>query len=234
MYAGDNMDKTPHPTWGTCDGSANDGPDGWAYATENRGRIAGAPAWMPSAGGQPLNSAAFSNQVAFFKVSQLGPFINDYHVLWCPKDVAQRGGSPYKRWFLARYVKLSSYCWNGTVGGYCGPRAGAIASGKTFPMSSFRPLDIIMWEQNEADDTGFMFNDLGNNPETAGEIISQRHAGGASYRGVAANQVQGGGAMVGRISGTAEFIKLSKFLDFIKPNSIRPNDVLNGPGFGGP
>lgn len=31
LYGNDNTDYMPHPTWGTCDGTANDGPDGWAY-----------------------------------------------------------------------------------------------------------------------------------------------------------------------------------------------------------
>ena len=32
LYAGDNDDRLPHPTWGTVDRTANNGPDGWAYA----------------------------------------------------------------------------------------------------------------------------------------------------------------------------------------------------------
>lgn len=76
------------------------------------------------------------------------------------------------------------------------------------------------------------FNDLGNAPETAGEVVSQRHAGVGKYTG---NVSRGGGAMVGRVGGTAEFIKMQKFLDFLDVRKWpRPNDVLNGPGYGGP
>src|SRR5689334_5706627 len=39
MYSTDNDDHVPHPTWG---GDLT-GPDGWAYATSNGGRIPGAP-----------------------------------------------------------------------------------------------------------------------------------------------------------------------------------------------
>jgi hypothetical protein len=123
-------------------------------------------------------------------------------------------------------VKLSSYCLNGTLGGYCGPKAGGIASGKTYKTSDFIATDIFLWEQNETD--GFYFNDLGNAPETAGEIVSQRHAGGENYTG---NTPRGGGAMVGRIGGHAGFIKMSQFMAFLNPHYGRPNEVLNGPGY---
>ncbi|MCX8107978.1 MAG: hypothetical protein N3G20_04160 [Verrucomicrobiae bacterium] len=92
-------------------------------------------------------------------------------------------------------------------------------------------MDIILWEQNETD--GFYFNDLGNNPETGGECVSQRHAGGTKYG--SDNVARGGGAMVGRVSGTAEFLKMQKFYDMIdRAKTPIPNDILNGPGYGGP
>ncbi|MBM3883318.1 MAG: type II secretion system protein [Verrucomicrobia bacterium] len=223
MYAGDQNDHLPHPTWGTVPA----GPDGWAYATRNNGRIPGGPAAIVSAAGSDLNSAAFSNQVAFFRISQLGPFLSDYKVLWCPKDVAQRNGGRYRTWWMARYVKLSSYCWNGTLGGYVGPRSGGIPDGATYKTSDFTAMDLQMWEQNETD--GFFFNDLGNNPLTGGEGVSQRHAGSVNYTG---NVDRGGGAMVGRLGGTAGFIKLQKFNDFLDARKhTRPNELLNGPGF---
>jgi hypothetical protein len=120
---------------------------------------------------------------------------------------------------------------NGTVGGYCGPKAGGITSGKTYRTPDFRPMDIIIWEQNETD--GFFFNDLGNNPEAGGEAVSQRHAGKGDYNNL---QNKGGGAMIGRVSGTAEFIKLKKFEDSLNEwnRTRQPNDFFNGPGYGGP
>ena len=39
MYATDADDRLAHPTWG----SDLTGPDGWAYATANNGRIPGGP-----------------------------------------------------------------------------------------------------------------------------------------------------------------------------------------------
>ncbi len=226
MYAGDNDERMSHPTWG---GDLS-GPDGWAYATSNGGRIPGGPTVPGSAAGRDLNSAQFSNQLAFFKISQLGPFLSTHQVMWCPKDVAQRGSGRFKTWWLARPVKITSYCWNGTIGNYGGgPRGGnqIIPNGKTFKLTDFLPTDMQLWEQNETD--GFYFNDAGNNAETGGEGVSQRHSGAGTYTG---NQDRGGGAMVGRVGGTAEFIKLKKFNDFLNTRLwARPNELLNGPGW---
>jgi prepilin-type N-terminal cleavage/methylation domain-containing protein len=229
MYATDNLDRMAHPTWGTIPA----GPDGWAYATQNRGRIPGGPAQIESCAGVDLNSRQFSNQIAFFRIGQLGPFLSDYKVMWCPKDVAQRNTGQFKGWWRDRDVKITSYCWNGTIGGYCPSDKGM--DGKTYRTSDFRPMDIMMWEQNET--RGFYFNDAGNNPETPGEIISQRHAGGGNYNDseVTTQKTKGGGAMVGRVSGTAEFIKMKKFMDMVLRRGYpAPNEVLNGPGYGGP
>jgi hypothetical protein len=182
---------------------------------------------MPSAAGRDKNSVQYSNQLAFFKISQLGPFLTAVNVLDCPKDVAQRSSGRYKTWYIGRYIKLGSYCMNGTVGGYCPSDQGF--NGKTWKITNFRPMDIILWEQNETDP--FYFNDLGNNPETAGEIVSQRHAGAATYTG---NVPKGGGAMIGRISGTAQYLKMQLFMNMVNRRIFPPpNDILNGPGFGG-
>src|SRR5258708_165537 len=48
MYSTDNADVMSHPTWG----SDLTGPDGWAYATANGGRIPGGPASPGSAAGK--------------------------------------------------------------------------------------------------------------------------------------------------------------------------------------
>jgi prepilin-type N-terminal cleavage/methylation domain-containing protein len=223
MYANDNNEYMAHPTWG---GDLT-GYDGWAYATSNGGRIPGGPPAPVSCAGVDVRSTQFSNQVLFFKIGQLGPFLATHEVLWCPKDVATRNSGKQRKAWMDRPVKVTSYCWNGTIGGYCGPKApsdGSGLKGKTFRTSDFQPMDVIMWEQNDSD--GFYFNDAGNNPETGGECVSQRHAGG-SYTG---NENRGGGAMIGRISGNAEFLKMKKFLDFLNPTLWkRPNDVLNSP-----
>jgi prepilin-type N-terminal cleavage/methylation domain-containing protein len=233
LYSTDAGDYVAHPTWG---GDLT-GPDGWAYATHNPSAagktIPGGPTAPQSAVNQDMGSAVVSNQVAFFRIGQLGPNLgNNVNVLYCPKDVAQRHtGSKTGKfwgWFLARPVKVTSYCWNGTIGGYVGPKSGQITSGKTYRTSDFLPTDIQLWEQNETD--GFYFNDAGNNPETGGEGVSQRHSGTGAY--TAGNADRGGGAMVGTFGGTAGFIKLKKFNEYLDTRKYgRPNDLLNGPGY---
>ena len=232
LYTTDNDDRLPHPTWGSVDGTANNGPDGWAYAGPNNGRFPGGPAYMPSAAGRDVNSAQFSNQMAFFKIGQLGPFLGSHTVLWCPKDVATRNSGKLKTMWLARYVKVTSYCWNGTIGGYVGPRSGQVTGGKTFKMTDFQPTDWQMWEQNELD--GFFFNDAGNNPETAGETLSMRHSGAVSWWNFPPTQTQRnlpGGAIVGTFGGTASLVKWNKCYDLIRGIPPYPNDLLNGPGY---
>src|SRR5688572_9350750 len=74
MYSTDQDDRLAHPTWG---GDLT-GPDGWAYATANNGRIPGGPAAPGSCAGRDVNTVQFSNQVSFFKIGQLGPYISTY------------------------------------------------------------------------------------------------------------------------------------------------------------
>lgn len=93
MYSSDNDDRLAHPTWG---GDLN-GPDGWAYATQNRGRIPGGPNTPGSCAGKDINTPQFSNQLAFFRIGQLGPFLNTHQVMWCPKDVAIRNTAGLQR-----------------------------------------------------------------------------------------------------------------------------------------
>ena len=123
IYANDNNDSIAYPTWG----SDLVGADCWCYATQNKGRIPGGPGSAKSAAGKEFEDPYVqSNQLAFFKISQLGPILNTHKVLWCPKDVATRGGVLKKLW-LGRPVKLTSYCWNGSIAGY--PVQGLIPEG---------------------------------------------------------------------------------------------------------
>jgi len=228
MYAGDNFDYNAHPTWG---GDLT-GPDGWAYATQNRGRIPGGPSAPGSAAGRDLNSQAWSNQLAFFKISQLGPIITDHKVLWCPKDVAQRGGGRFKTLWLGRPVKITSYCMNGTVGGYVGTKGSAPSpDGKTYKITDFRADDWQFWEQNESDP--FFFNDAGNNPESIGETLSLRHSGAANFIGLpyASAKNLPGGAVVGLFGGSASFVKWNKCYDLVTRKLPAPNEILNGPRY---
>lgn len=230
MYSTENDDRLAHPTWGTV-GSGSPGPDGWAYITQNQGRIPGAPGSIPSCQNFLENTPQFTNQVLFFKKGQIGQYLNDVKVTWCPKDVATRGSGKLKDLWRDRYVKVTSYCWNGTIGGYVGPKARDLG-GKTYKVTDFLPTDWQMWEQNE--NLGFYFNDAGNNPETAGETLSFRHSGAANWTtfGAGARRNLPGGAVIGMFGGTAQFVKWPKVYDLMSPARTRPpNDLLNGPGY---
>ena len=232
MYATDNADALAHPTWG----SDLTGPDGWAYATENKGRSAALPANATAVGiancaGRDINSTQFSNQLSFFKISQLGPFLSTHRVMWCPKDVAQRNGGAFRPRWLGRPVKITSYCWNGTIGGYVGNKGVAPAAGRTFKITQFVATDWQMWEQNEAD--SFFFNDAGNNPESIGETLSLRHSGAASHLTLpfATAKNLSGGAVVGMFGGSAQNIKWNKCWELVTRKIAPPNDILNGPRY---
>src|SRR5688572_21491845 len=136
MYSTENNDNLAHPTWG---GDLT-GPDGWAYLTSKGSRVVpGATQNTPgSCAGKNVNSPQFSNQLAFFKVAQIGQYLGDVKVAWCPKDVATRGtgGGPTSLGglWLGRPVKVTSYCWSGVIGGYAG-RGGELPAGKTYKVT---------------------------------------------------------------------------------------------------
>jgi prepilin-type N-terminal cleavage/methylation domain-containing protein len=233
LYVGDNNDYLAHPTWG---GDLT-GPDGWVYATVNNGRIPSLPnnATPGSAAGADVNSAKFSNQVAFFRISQLGPLLTDHKMCWCPKDVATRGSGKLKQLWLARPLKLTSYCWNGTIGGYNNIGKPSLApEGKTYKVSNFLATDWQLWEQNELD--AFNFNDASNVPPpgNAGNGVSIRHAGVAAWWTLSNPNGQStvtslpGGAVIGAFGGSAQQVKWNYAWSLINRAPI-PNEIFNGP-----
>jgi hypothetical protein len=117
--------------------------------------------------------------------------------------------------YLQRPVKLTSYDWNGHVGGYIASSVGRQPplqpDGRTFKVSSFLPSNILQWEKDEL--IPFYFNDAGNHP---GEGISQRHGGGYNNRSLADVK---GGAAVGCIDGHAKNLKYRKYYEMAGPPS---------------
>ena len=230
IYAGDNEDNLAHPSWG---GDLS-GPDNWVYATQNDGRIAGGPATPGSAAGHDVDSEAFERQLAFFRISQLGPILGDHKVLRCPKDVSTSKKGKLRELFLERPVKLTSYCWDGTIGGYNNiGKASLTPNGKTYKLSSFMGTDWQLWEQNELNP--FNFNDASNVPPP-GNVqngISIRHAGlsvwwnkGDLNRPEMANLP--GSAVVGLFGGSAESVKWTRSWELVNSSPV-PNEIYNGP-----
>lgn len=231
LYAADNNDYCAHPTWG---GDLS-GPDGWVYATRNNGRIPGGPATVTSAAGVDVNSTQFSNQVAFFRISQLGPFLTTHKVCWCPKDVATRSSGKLKTLWISRPLKLTSYCWNGTIGGYNNIGKESLSpDGRSYKISDFLATDWQMWEQNELDSLNF--NDASNVPPpgNAGNGISIRHAGFAGYstlnnpNGNSSTTNLPGGAVVGMFGGSAANVKWN-YSQVLINKTKPPNEIFNGP-----
>jgi len=200
MYANDAQDYVPHPSWGGVDGTAGAGPNAWAYATKIGTKF------IPN-GSIPVNRVRGlgtdeTNQTPFFKEGQVAKYLSTVRASFCPKDVGEITGAKKAQW-AARQVKVSSYTFNGCIidlGSYPG-----FADGKARKQSSFRPLDILFWETAEQDP--FLFNDAGNQPT---EGISQRHRASAYKRGVL-NQNWGGQSAIGRMDGSANFIRFNDF-----------------------
>ncbi len=85
LYNSDHNDEMAHPTWG----SDLTGPDGWAYLTTTKnGPVPGALQNTPgSCTGYDVNSAKFTNQLAFFRAGQVTRYLPGVERAWCPKDV---------------------------------------------------------------------------------------------------------------------------------------------------
>jgi prepilin-type N-terminal cleavage/methylation domain-containing protein len=186
MFAGDNDDYLPYPSWGGAE------RDCWAYAAN-----------IPDGSGKD-NPTIISNQVEFFKRGQLGTYIQTPRSLTCPKDERDRTSNTKKKQkFKERVIKITSYLWNGAIIAYQSQPAHVKFS--KFKLGNLRPTGILMWEGNE-DETSFVFNDVSNTPH---EGISQRHAAARNARDHAEDV--GGIATVGTLSGSAGTIKMQKW-----------------------
>src|SRR5213592_2690699 len=152
LFAGDNEDFLPYPSWGAPD------RDCWAYAAN-----------IPDAAGND-SPTIISNQVEYFKKGQLAPYLaNNEKVLMCPKDDIDRRSGFKKKKFKERSIKITSYCFNGAIIAY---QAQPNIKTSKFRLGNLRTTGILLWEANE-DMTAYNFNDGGNQPS---EGISQRHA----------------------------------------------------------
>jgi prepilin-type N-terminal cleavage/methylation domain-containing protein len=240
MFATDNQDDLPGPSWGLTGCKTS-----WAYSAVNDGTATSltpgqaVPASMPDGAGD--NRAPFSAgsrslaQQPFFQMGQLGRYLTTPKVLFCPKDMAEIGAQKKNEW-AGRSVKLTSYTFNGCIidlGTFSG-----YTDGKARKLTQFRPQDILFWETAEGDP--FLFNDAGNQPT---EGISQRHRA-SRYRRDVLNEDWGGQSAIGRMDGSASFIRFKQFTEmgggtpdgmprgFVAiPQSSEANDVWIGPAY---
>jgi hypothetical protein len=171
-----------------------------------------------------------SNQFESFKRGQLGPYVQDFKVLTCPKDLSERGTSKGQADFKRRQVKITSYVWNGAIIAYQ-TQPLTIKTSK-YRMGTLRPTGILLWEGPESE-SAYLFNDVGNQPH---EGISQRHAGTRRPKDQTENV--GGIAPLGSLSGSAYTVKMSKWFSPelagkniwpMTPNATGPNDAWYNP-----
>ena len=195
MYAGDQNDVLPYPTWG--DIAAGPGLDGWAYASQVTGL-----GQIPNANGIATAPGEYTGQDRWFEAGQLAPLVKTKKVFFCPRDVKEASSSKRALW-QQRSCKLTSYTMTGEIinGG------GALL---TQPLklsnSKMKSSRWLIYEASEL--LPFNFNDAGNNPRNANEVLSQRHAGGNA---ATVNANVKGGAIIGEVGGVAKFVKYQDY-----------------------
>ena len=213
MFASDNEDFLPYPSWGFPPDR-----DNWAHDMK-----------IVDGGGKS-DPVTLSNQVESFKRGQLAPYVQDVKVLTCPKDLAERGSTKGGADFKRRQIKITSYVWNGAIIAYATPPASLKTS--KFKLSALRATGILLWEGPESENQ-YLFNDVGNQPH---EGISQRHAGNRRPRDQMDNV--GGIAPLGSLSGSAYTVRMSKWFSPelagkniwpATPNPQGPNDAWFNP-----
>ncbi len=215
MFAGDNDDFLPYPSWGFPPDR-----DNWAHDTKIRDGRNIDPSKDPT---------ILSNQVESFKRGQLGSYLADVRIMNCPKEVKDRASGKGKLDYVRRQIKITSYVWNGAIIGYASPPPAMLTS--KFRLGSLRPTGVLLWEGPESE-SDYLFNDVGNQPH---EGISQRHA---TRRPKDQAENVGGFATLGSLSGAGFSIRMSKWFapDMAgknvwpqSPNPVGPNDCWYNP-----
>ncbi len=186
VFAGDNDDFLPYASWGDCAVR-----DSWCTSKG-----------MPNGEGKSDN-AIWTNQIAYFRRSQLGNYIGNERVLTCPKDFAERASGKAAQDYKRRNIKITSYLWNGASISYTTVEKAEAFS--RFRLSDMRPTGMLIWE-GPAEMDAFLWNDVGSSPH---EGISQRHANFKKAK----NQIEnaGGVATFGDLSGRAYAMKFPKW-----------------------
>lgn len=194
LYARDNADYLPHPTWG---GDLT-GPDGWAYATVNNGRIPGGP--------RTPRALFRDSQLPFREIGQLWNYVKSGSAYECPDDLINT--QPNSIQFRDRAVKITSYNFSGMITGVPYPQA--LTGDLTYKLSRFLPTDILAIEPSES--IAFNFNDAGFNPDDTTFSITGRHGGFPSPTGTSPSDTsQETGGIVGCVDGRAEFFSQARY-----------------------
>jgi prepilin-type N-terminal cleavage/methylation domain-containing protein len=203
MYCNDNSDFLPMPGWGTS-----------------------ADCWITAAYPPALNTHTLANfqrdydwQVSWFtgiaapetgspkppKSAQLYQYILNPKLFLCPQDVVNQA-------FLKRPEIISSYVWNGALAAYGSP----LAPNPPYKMTSFKPTNILQWENDESDGNIGFWGDFCNKPSETkpAPSMSQRH---------------GKAAQVGRMDGSANRELWSNIYAWCNHSPLKPNDLWCNP-----
>jgi prepilin-type N-terminal cleavage/methylation domain-containing protein len=186
LFAGDNGDYLPYASWGDC-------ADRISWCTSKG---------MPN-GENKADNAIWTNQVAYFRRSQLGPYLGSEKVLTCPKDFAERSAGQAAKDYRRRNIKITSYLWNGSTIAFAQQAKDTPTS--KFKLGSMRPTGMLMWEA-PAEQNEYLFNDVGSSPY---EGISQRHGNAKKAKNQTENVA--GVATFGDLSGRAFAMNMKKW-----------------------
>ncbi len=206
MFATDNNDYLPYASWGDCQDR-----DSWCTTKG-----------MPNGEGK-ADPVIWTNQVAFFKRSQLGKYLGTERVLTCPKDLAERATGKAALDYKRRNIKITSYLWNGSTVAFQSATSDTPTS--RFKLGDLRPTGMLMWEA-PAEQDQYLFNDVGSSPY---EGISQRH--GNNKKAKTQGENVGGIATFGDLSGRAFALNMNKWFT---RNYAGTKVWPNGPDFDGP
>jgi hypothetical protein len=157
---------------------------------------------MPNGEGR-ADDAIWTNQIAYFRRSQLGSYIRNERVLTCPKDFSERATGKALQDYTRRNIKITSYLWNGSTIGFSSVEKSEATA--RYKLTQMRPTGMLMWEA-PAEMEQYNFNDVGSHPY---EGISQRHANARKARNQTENVA--GVATFGTLSGSAYAMKFAKW-----------------------
>jgi prepilin-type N-terminal cleavage/methylation domain-containing protein len=191
MYCVDNGDFLPQPGWYLQ-------VDSWA-ASANLAPLGPVPA--------NIFQQAYKKQVNFFtgdapvgKPALLYQYLKNIKILNCPQDILNAA-------YYNRGQFLSSYVWNGAVVGY--PPSAVYVP--TFKLSRFKPSNILQWENDETDLTGW--NDFSNFP------LEGNNGGAPTF-----SKRHGTAAQIGRFDGSAARVRMTDMNAWAR-STTAPNDL---------
>lgn len=111
-------------------------------------------------------SGSYSTQLNFLRQGQIFPYIKSEKTFMCPIDTPNG-------LFYARGILVTSYTWNGAVGGY-----GSLTTPNglgSYKVAQFKPNAIVQWEADAS--SPFYWTDASSFPD---EGVSARHGNGAT------------------------------------------------------